>query len=281
MIADLLPGYYERYEPNVRYSVLRSIVIDGHEVAWMSYIGTVQYDITGNGHEGEPFSGRTMMCECDFTKDVGWSVGDNGLRYTLDGPRACLIRRAALYLRHLELRAEYTERFVKSDPNSFLGLKGCMREITLDLIEKGQAGEWLEDGDGARMYGGHFYLQTLATITDEFMGHLWEDMYPLMEDKLIELDGTIVKAYTKPPLPEWEEYLRIEEDGWVGIASLPGHRRMAQEWKLDLIKPDGMQVLYVPGLRLLHDPVFGPDVEDMERVTGELRKIIEVCRTPE
>lgn len=281
MIADLLPEYYERYESNLQYDVLRSVVIDGHEVAWMSYVGTVQYDITGRGREGEPFSGRTMMCECDFTEGIGWNIGEDGSRYTVHGKDAratCLVRRAAMHLRHLELRREYEERFVASSNNSFLGLKGCIREITLDLVAKGQAGEWLEDGEGASMYGGYFYLQTLAAIVGEFMGHLWEDMYPLMQDKLIEIDGAVVKSYTQPPPPLWEECVRIEVDGWTGIAKLPGHRRMAQEWKFMVLNPSGKEAIHSPGQRLLHDPIFGPDVEDIDRAKNELTRMIELCR---
>lgn len=281
MITDLLPEYYKRYENNLRYDVLRSIVIDGHEVAWMSYVGTVQIDLTEKGGEGTPFSGRTMMCECDFTEGIGWNIREDGQRYTVHGQDAaatCLIRQAAMHLRHLELRQEYRERFVKNHRGNFLGLKGCIREITLDLIEKGQAGEWLESNDGAAMYGGYFYLQTLAAITGEFMGHLWEDMYPLMQEELIEIDGAVVKAYTQPPPPKWEECVRVEDAGWVGIAELPGHRRMAQEWKFKVLDPAGKEAVYAPGKRLLHDPVFGPDVEDVERAKQELTRLIELCR---
>jgi hypothetical protein len=281
MIADLLSEYYERYEHNLRYDVLRSIVIDGHEVAWMSYIGTVRFDITGGGREGEPFTGRTMMCECDFTEGIGWNIDEDGRHYTVNGQGAettCLIRQAALHLRHLELRREYEGRFVNGSGDFFSGLKDYLREITLDLIEKGQAGEWLESNDGAATYGGYFYLQTLATITGEYMGHLWEDMYLLMEEKLIEIDGTVVKSYTKPPPPKWEECVRVEDDGWVGIAELPGHRRMAQEWKFTVLNPAGKEAVHAPGKRLLHDPVFGPAIEDVERAKQELVKLFELCR---
>jgi hypothetical protein len=281
MIEDLLPEYYDRFEQNLRYDVLRSIIIDGHEVAWMSYVGTVLVDITGEGKEGELFTGRVMSCECDFTEGIGWNIGEDGQRYTVHGKDAeatCLIRRAALHLRHLELRREYEERFVKGQPNSFSGLRGCIREITLDLIEKGQAGEWLEGSSGASFYGGYFYLQTLAAITGEYMGHLWEDMYPLLEEKLIEIDGAVVKSYTQPPPPKWEEFVRLEVDEWVGIALLPGHRRMAQEWRFKVLDPAGKEACRAPGKRLFHDPVFGPDAEDVDRAKNELGSLIEMCR---
>lgn len=279
MIADLLPEFYKRYKNDIRYDVLRSVVIDGHEVAWMEYTDTVQVVPTGEGREGKPFSGRIMKCECDFTEGVGWSIDEKGQRRrNTVNVEACLIRRAALHLRHLELRQEYMERFVKNDPGNFFGLKGSIREITLDLIKKGQSGEWLEAHDGARMYGGYFYMQTLASIVGEFMGHLWEDMYPLMEEKLIEIDGAIVKSYTQPPPPMWEECIRIEDNAWVGIALLPGHRRMAQEWKFQVFNPAGEEAIRSPGSRLLHDPVFGPDVEDVERAKQRLMELFELLQ---
>lgn len=280
MIADLLPEYYARNGSNLRYDILRSIVINGHEVAWMSYVGTVQFDITGAGREGQPFTGRIMKCECDFTEGIGWNIDEDGNRYTVSGQDAkatCLIRQAAMHLRHLELRQEYHDRFVKPDEGVF-SLNGCIREVTLDLIEKGQAGEWLEAHNGAAMYGGYFYLQTLAAITDNFMGHLWDDMYALMQDELIELDGAVIKAYTNPPPPKWEEHVRIEEAGWTGIAKLPGHRRMAQEWRFTVLNPAGKEAVRAPGKRLLHDPTFGPDVEDVEAAKQELIQLIELCR---
>ncbi|MDB5185233.1 MAG: hypothetical protein JWN38_1041 [Candidatus Saccharibacteria bacterium] len=269
MIADLLPHYYEHYRSDVQYDVLRSIVIDGHETAWMSFVGS--------GREGEPFTGRELKCECDFTEGVGWQIHDKFGAVGLDGGRKCLKRQAALRLRHLELREEYAERFL-NQPEKFGMFSSCIREITLDLIEKGQAGEWLEDGGGAAFYGGYFYLQTLAAITDIYMGHLWEDMYALLEEKLIEIDGAVVKSYTKPPPPKWEEFARIEQDGWIGIAKLPGHRRMAQEWKFEVLNPAGKSAIHSPGKRLLHDPIFGPDVEDVARAEEQLKNLIQVCR---
>lgn len=115
MIADLLPEYYERYESNVRYEMLRSIVINGHEVAWVSYVGTLRLDLSGKGREGTTVTGRTMVCDCDFTEGIGWNIGEGGEHYTVSGQDAeatCLIRRAALHLRHLELRREYQEKLV-------------------------------------------------------------------------------------------------------------------------------------------------------------------------
>lgn len=282
MIAHLLPRYYEHYSNSLRYDVLRSVVIDGHEVAWMSYVGTVQVDLMDEGREGNPFIGRTMKCECDFTEGIGWSVDTDGHPLPRSGPdthETCLIRHAALHLRHLELRQEYKRRFVDGNANFFLGLRGYIREITLDMIEKGRAGEWLEGTSGASLYGGYFYLQTLAAIIDQPMGYLWEDMHLLMEEKLIDMDGAIIKSYTKPPPPRWEECLRIEDKGWTGVALLPGDRQMAQEWKFQVFNPScEKQRLYAPGRSLLHDPILGPDTEDVERARQSLLHLIGMCR---
>lgn len=281
MISDLLPRYYEANGDNLTYSVLRSIVIEGHEVAWMQFDGTVKFDITGQGREGQSFTGRGVYCECDFGEGVGWEVKDGQL-YSLDGERQCLKRKAALYLRQLELREEYSQRFAGKGafPGDSYVLKRNAQAIILDLVEKAKAGEFIgEDGNGASFWGGYFYLQTVAAITDVFIGHLWEDVHALMKKKKIGLDGAVIQPYRKPPPPKWEEYLRIEEDGYIGIALLPGHRDMAREWKLKVLRPDGKPAFSVlPGEALLHDPVFGPDVEDVERVKERLHHDIAMAR---
>ena len=284
MITDLLPRYYEANGDNPTYVILRSIMIDGHEMAWMEYSGTVQYDLLEQGRAGETYDGRGVYCECDFTENVGWKV-KGGQRFSLDGKKKCLARKAGLHLRHLELRREYYE-LLKTD-DMFGGefvLQRNIPVIILDLIEKVKNGEFIgEEGSGAQFWGGYFYLQTVAAITGSFVGHLWKDVYELMAEKKIGLDGAVIKPYREPPPPMWEEFVRFEDtDGWVGTASLPGHRQMASEWKLEVLNQDGKEVYsLIPGLKLLHDPVFGPDVEDVTRAKTELQELIATAKNSE
>ena len=277
MIEPLLPRYYKAVGDNPRYEILDSYVINGHEVAWTEFSGVIIADITGQGREGEPYVSRSLVCECDFTEGVGWRVED-GKHYSLGGEKKCVFRSAVMYMRYRELREIYLERFANDNPSSegsFL-LKQNIRAIILDLIERSKAGELLEDHGGATFWGGYFYLQTVAAITDNFVGHLWEDVWAMMADELIGLEGAVIQPYREPPPPMWEEFIRIEEDdGWVGIAYLPGHRQMAREWKLEVKTPEGDDAYaFLPGLSLTHDPIFGPDVDDVARAEVRLMELI-------
>src|SRR3989338_7788589 len=279
MISELLPRYCEEYKKDIVYTVIRSIIVEGHEVAWMEYTGHIAYDIMGQGREGQSFVGRALYCECDFIEGVGWRI-KGGQRYSLDGGEKCLYRKAAVYLRHLELRREYLSRFQDEESwgDSFV-LRQHINEIILDLVEKAKVGEFIEDGSGAAFWDGYFYLQTVADITDQFIGHIWEKVHQLVEEKKIGLEGAVIQPYREPPPPEWVEFSRIEDKGWVGIASLPGHRKMAREWRLEVLKPDGIPAYrHIPGLVLTHDPEFGPDVEDVARVEQKLRQLIKSAK---
>lgn len=286
MIQDLLPRYYEARGENPRYEVLRSIVINGHEVAWMKYEGTVDYDLMKQGREGKPYSGYELQCECDFKEGVGWETRGDGTKYNLDGPQKCLYRELATHLRHLELRQEYISRFpfwggpiILSDhipSGNALALWNHVPEIIFDLIEKVKVGEFIgEDGNGASFWGGYLYVQTVTKITDRTEGEIWEVVKKLVEEKKISLEGAVIQPYREPPSPTWEESFRIEDDGWVGIASLPAHSKMEQKWQLDVMKPDGTPAHpSVVGPHLTHTPIFGPDVDDVASAEEELKKLI-------
>ena len=197
-IDMLLPRYYEANGDNPRYESVRSMPIDGHDVEWMEYRGEVAYDITGQGREGRPYSGHCLKCACDFTEGVGWKVED-GQRYNLDGEKKCLPRQAATFLRQLELRREYLDRFKSEDTfkDGAYGLRDSIQEIILDLIEKEKAGEFIgEDGVGAGFWGGHFYLQTVEAITEMPMKDLWGVVDKMVKDKQIGIEGAVVHSLT-------------------------------------------------------------------------------------
>jgi hypothetical protein len=155
-------------------------------------------------------------------------------------------------------------------------------DVILDLIERRKRDEWLgESSGGATFWGGYFYLQTVAEITNHFVGHLWEDVYKLMADKKIGLEGAVIQPYREPLPPEWVEHIRLEEDGWIVTASLPGSRDMAREWKFEVLLPDGKPAYaFLPGLALFHEYLFGPDVEDVERAQAHARKLMDDVRNP-
>jgi hypothetical protein len=282
VIADHLDRYYE-VETNLRWEVVRSIVVDGHEAALMRFTGHVVHDITGRDRDGEPFEGLDFKCECDFTEGVGWRV-DEKHGVTRLGFE-CRYARAARELRYLELRQEYLDRY---DPrrahtgitDGNFELIRHAKEIIPDLVRRAAAGEWLgEKPGGASFYGGYFYLQTAAEIMGTNPGILWDAAYELVAERKIGLDGAVVKPYSEPPPPRWVEHMRAEEDGWTVVASLPGHRDMPSEWKLEVLRPGGEPAYrMIPALALTHDPIFGPDVEDVARMEERLGELFDAAR---
>ncbi len=288
MIKDLLPRFYEAHGMDPTYTTLRSIFIDGHEVAWMRVGGTIQNDYTGRGREGKPYTGHELCCECDFTENVGWKTEGDTV-FGLLGPNKCIYRDAAEYLRHLEIRQEYLKKFKDAHGDRYF-LQEKIPEIIFDLIRRVKAGEFVEDGGGAASYGGYFYVQTIASILgcaiaegENFILHdpftIWQKVRELVEDKKIDLEGAIIQLYRKPKSPAWKELLKIKDAGWTGVASLPAHSKMKCEWKLELWRPDGCPVdTEISGLALIHDPTFGPDTEDVARVEEALRKLIDEAK---
>jgi len=283
MINDHLPNFYAKFGDDSKYDIIRSMVVNGHEVAWMSYSGTVKYDILQQGREGEPFVMYLMQCECDFIEGVGWYFTDAGGYMALSDAKKCLPRKAALYLRHLELRQEYVERFrTGSDSTSLLGFDAHFCEIVLDLIEKGEAHEWLEDGNGASFWGGHFYIHTVAEIMDCRMDHLYPLFDEMAKNGQIVMEGHVVRSYTPPPAPEWAEEpsVRIEVDGWVAGAFMPAHSRMTQQMKYQLLNPEGEEVIFrLSDQTLLHRPDFGLDVDDIATIDNDLKDFFRVARS--
>jgi hypothetical protein len=110
-------------------------------------------------------------------------------------------------------------------------------------------------------------------------GSLWDAAYELVDQELIGLDGAVVKPYREPLPPRWVEHMRAEEDGWTVVASLPGHRDMPREWKLEVLRPDGEPAYQlIPRLALTHDPVFGPDVVDVARMEARLGELLDAAK---
>lgn len=275
MIADLLPRYYQVFDTGTRYEVIRSIMIDDHEVAWMSYTGTIQHDITGQGREGNSFTGRAVYCECDFTEGVGWQMnGDQPSR--ISTAEQCPARTIALEQRHSELRKEYEKEF-GAGPDGFA--PEGIDSIIMDLIKKEVNGEWIENSNGAHFWGGHFYFQTVASILGLPEVDVADVVYAMVDQQKIDLDGDVVKTYTPPPAPEWEDCFKVEMEGWTAKALLPVHSRMPQEWKFEVWNPEGQQVTGPSSsLRLTHQPVFGPDADDVAAAEYQLLILLDHAR---
>lgn len=283
MIADVLPRYYEACGENPTYEPVRSVMVDGHEVAWMEYRGSVEHDITGRGNEGKSFMGRVLCCACQFTEGIGWRQEENGQPVGLMGADDCIAKKTAGFLRELELKAEYKSYDLQNRHLFGDDIDEDMEKVAFELIDKVKAGEWLETNDGASFWGGYYYLQTLAAVTDLPMKKIWEFADKMVAEKKISLEGAVVQEYYEPPAPAWSEpTLAYELDGWKVSAALPVHGNMAQEWKFEVTKPDGKKLeIEIAGEPLLHQPMFGPDVGDVAKAEERIVKIMdEVRNTP-
>jgi hypothetical protein len=279
LIGNLLPRYYEAYGENPRYEVERSIMVDGHEVAWLKYEGEVAYDITGEGKEGQPYAGHELHCACKFTEGTGWRMEEDGRPVGLMGGDGCIKKEAAIHLRHLELREEYKAR----DMFGQWGHPGTeeLEAIMLDLMEKAKAEEFLEGTGGARFWGGYYYLQTVASIADLPMKSVWDATDKMIADKKIQLEGAVVQPYFEPAPPTWEPHTSIERDGYRIVASLPTHSKMPQTWQYEVFKqgaegeePVKLEI-EIPQETLTYQPTFGPDVDDVSSAEARMAQILE------
>lgn len=279
MIKDLLPRYYEAFGTNPNYTVIRSIMIDGHETAWMKYEG-----INVNGR---PYNGYQFYCECDFIEGKAWQIDTDGQAVGIlvggNNPDDCVYRLTACRLRQLELQREYLCKFKDKDGYMMdvFSLYEHIEEIIFDLIAKVKANEFIgENGNGAEFWGGYFYLQTLAEILELPMDQISEIADRLVEEKKIQLEGAVVQDYYEPPPEEWIEYFIIKENNKVGVAYLPAHGRMRQCWKLEIydknLPTEGIfhKKVAVRFCPLTHNPIFGPDTRDVAEAEEELRRLM-------
>lgn len=269
-IEELLPRYTEAYGGMIHYETERSLPIDGHDTAWMKY--------TGQTSNGEFYEGHAFHCACHFAEGVGWREDEKYGVTGLSAEDECLPRKVALYLRTQELQKEYIERF--SDGAMFTdtyGLWDHIPEIMLDLIEKDKAGEFIGEGsEGAHFWGGHFYLQTVNAVTEIPYDKLWDQVNAMVQDKKIQIEGMVVQEYREAPAPQWDEYHRLEYEGYTGIALLPVHSKMPQIWQITILAPNGRLLAEgIEGPALEHSPDFGPDVDDVASVEASIREVID------
>ena len=64
--------------------------------------------------------------------------------------------------------------------------------------------------------------------------------------------------------------------GYTGVAKLPDHSKMPNEWRIAIHGPDGKTAAAdIKGPRLMYDPVFGPDAQDVDSVRIAIEESIE------
>ena len=256
MIATMLPVHGTGMTP---YTILESVVIDGHEVAWAETTWAVRDD-----HTPSALVRRTTICACNFADD--------------GTPDRCLYRQAALHLRHLRLRREYEAQGLLGDSTSATTYNQRMRHIILDLVARAEAGEWLESSDAAQSYGGLFYIQTFSAVTDVTMGSAWPYFERLMGDECIVLDGAVVKPFTPTPKPAWELYDTTTINGWRGVLKSPAHDRMPSEWRFEIYRPDGTLAVAKPGPKFERKRLYDVDASDVIHARSAMHDLLEIVR---
>ena len=177
MIKDLLPRYYEAHKNSVVYGVglIQSSIINGHEVAWMEYRG-----ITING---QPFVGRAIHCECDFTEGVGWEVNPKYGVVSIHRSKGCRPRRKFIYRRRAELHRLQWRIGWKDLP--------CTTPVRLDDQYAGVEQD-VEQGVGslgdARQDGRLCQAQVFHMLGEVFLGRGFHAIGPVTQEDMVQVE---------------------------------------------------------------------------------------------
>lgn len=274
LISDGIERYYEAYGTNPIYETVSSSVIEGHEVAWMKYTGTIVQDIMELGREGQSYEGYCFKCACNFNEGVGWFFDEEyGAPVSTDADRDCEARAIASKSRQEELKNEYLMRgyLDKLEEDEI----GTIKTIILDLIEKSTNNEFLETYTGASFWGGHYYLQLVESVTGIDMYKLYQITDQLEKEKVISMNGAVICEYHEPSPPRWEPFGTLESSGWKVTICMPTHEKMNQTWKFEVYNPDGELIeLDIPELPMMYAPIFGPDADDVANAEQTAQQIL-------
>lgn len=273
-LAELLPRY-NAYHPNWEGTPATMYTIDDHEMAMMDFVAT----------DGGDAKYSKFVCACDLTEDVGWGLHEKWGVVSYGKPDECEYRKRAVAELVTELHTEYTEQF--SDVIENEGHIGFVREVMKAMIAKDNANEFVgEVNNGAHFWGGHFYMQTLAkvvhgtaddrTLSREDWKNMWLAMDTMMVNKQVQLEGMVIQDYYEPPEAEWMEYGKFDYEGHTATIGMPAHMHMDAKWQVTIAREDGTVVAEkIAGPSLMHEPVFGPDAEDVANVEYFIRQLID------
>jgi hypothetical protein len=204
VFAELLSKYCVDCASNLRYTILRTIPIDRHEVAWTEIRSKRDAESPEDSpvRRLKPMLYHQLMCECDVTEGVGYRLTESGI-LNLEAARHCMYKEAAVKLRILELRSELGRAIFgeSSLPNSWRFTDEHFAFAVDFLMAKAKDGQFLAEVTlGAEFWGGCFYLQTLAEILQWPTGSIWHPVHQLIGERKIMIDGMIVRPYRSPNL---------------------------------------------------------------------------------
>lgn len=230
--------------PGWTQEVVRLVLVDGHQVAWVSF------------HLQTPESaqsGADLLCDCDLAEARGEQhavIGVQGL-----DPSRCRYRRAAQLLRCLELRDETI------DPNDWHNER--LPDQLVEIVRRGYAGEWVGQSSTDAMW-----LGEIEAIFDLPAHTLRETAYALMQWRRLSLTGMVVSPWSQRFLPRDDRDEHLNDSEPPPAAPITGTLELFSEtgtegghWAFQRDDTPGY-----PGLLILH--------------TGDWMEILDTDGTP-
>ncbi len=272
MIMQLVPAYVKATQSNHSYRVIRSFVVNGHEVAWVE----VTYFLNSDAAHNQPLQEYRVMCDCDFIEGIGWNIDGCGRIYTVHGrdANACETRPVVMEMRRQELQ-NHLERVADKpeDGDSKETVLYVVRAIEV-LATFAQHHVMIEAGTGAGFWGGYFYLQTVQQILDIEWPIIHTAMAVLYKREKLDLNGMVVIPYTTPPEPKWTTYDIVDIDKYSLKRCLPSHDRMPHAWKLSIYETSSNTLLQERQLQITQPLEWGVDIEDLAGSEAELKRML-------
>lgn len=272
MIIQLIPKYVEATRSNHTYRIIRSFIIDGHEVAWVE----MTYYLHDDTDRLLPQKEYRVMCDCDFTEGIGWNLTETGQIFTVHGKdaSACTIRPLVMAKRHEELRTHLEKVIGKPEnPSERETILFAVKAIEV-LAGFAQHHIMIEEGSGAHFWGGYFYLQTINKILGVDWPHIHMAMAVLYRMKKLNLNGMVVVPYTEPLPATWSQLDRMEVDEYVLTRSIPTHDRMPHTWKLAIYDKSSDTLLAESELHIDQPLEFGVDQDDLAQSETKLDEML-------
>lgn len=192
-IYELIDSYKREAGVDTAYEVERFIGVNGHDVAWVKTVT-----------EGRDDPRYYLYCACDFAENVGWERDGDEI-FDLPGSDDCREVQAALHLRQLELRDEYTRAFLAlgevRDYYDETILTNYIPEIIMDLIDRQARGDFI-GSLGSYIPGGFVWPETVADI----IGISMEEAIGIADDMeragMVFVDGSAIRPISAKDIDE-------------------------------------------------------------------------------
>lgn len=231
-----------------------------HHVAWCSMDGVVEYDLLGLGREGSAWTCYGLVCDCS----ANYEIRDGGGVTTFsdrDG-FACLYRAVAAHDQALATRDRLGwAPGVLPDPAA-----------VRDVLGMALHGEWVGQPHGSEFWGSNLYLQTVAAIAGVSESGMWDVAAEGQARGLFSMEGSVLIPF-RGPAEDPSALLRSVDVGSGVRLDVYGPVGVRESDEIVIKRVTGDSVAEVSRFALGHTPVFGYDVEDLDRVNEELARL--------